>query len=53
VEVVQHEPLHGWIEEVGEREAESGPRRLQVFASKPEHGERAQPDDGGLDDEEE
>jgi hypothetical protein len=50
VELVEREPLHRRVEQVGECEQRRLPLRVEVLARKPEHRERAQRDGHGLRD---
>ena len=44
VELVEGQPFHRRVEEVGKREAERRPRRTEVLPCEPEHGQRAERD---------
>lgn len=52
MELVQGQPLHGRIEQVGKREAEGGALRANVLAGEPEDRQRAERDGDGLHGEE-
>ena len=48
VEVVDHEPLRRWVEEVHEREPEARPVRAEMLAGEQVHGHGAERDTHGL-----
>jgi hypothetical protein len=52
VEVVQREPLHRGVDQVGKRKERCGAFGAQVLAREPEHRKGAERDGHGLNDEE-